>query len=80
VMLRSRQANRDPDVFVLTSDSGEPISSAIIRSTVLKPIGRRLKMPWLSWQAIQRTHVSLMSELRPQLSHDLVLKLRRADH
>lgn len=80
VMHRSQQANSDPDVFVLTSESGKPISSATVRNTVLKPIGRRLKMPWLSWQVIQRTHVSLMTELRPHLSHDLVLKLGRADH
>jgi integrase len=74
-ILKSQQTNSDPDVFVLTSELGSPISSATARDTVLKPIGRRLNMPWLSWQVIKRTQVSLMMELRTQLSHDLVLNL-----
>jgi hypothetical protein len=74
-ILKSQQTNSDPDVFVLTSELGSPISSATARDTVLKLIGRRLNMPWLSWQVIKRTQVSLMMELRTQLSHDLVLNL-----
>jgi integrase len=79
-ILRSQETNSDPHVFVLTSRSGKPISSATARGKVLKTIGRRLKMPWLSWQVIKRTHASLMTELRPQLSHDLILKLGHEDH
>jgi len=74
-VLKSQQANTDPEAFVLTTELGKPISSATARDTVLKPIGRRLNMPWLSWQVIKRTHVSLMTELRTQLSQHLVLKL-----
>lgn len=74
-ILRSQHADTDPEAFVLTSELGKPISSATARDTVLKPIGRRLNMPWLSWQVIKRTHVSLMKELRTQLSQHLVLKL-----
>jgi integrase len=74
-ILKAQQPNSDPDVFVLTSELGSPISSATARDTILKPIGRRLNMPWPSWQVIKRTHLSLMMELRTQPSHDLVLNL-----
>ncbi len=30
-------------------------------------------MPWLSWQVLKRAHDALLSELRVQLSNDLVL-------
>ena len=77
-MLRSQHPNSGSDAFVLTSESGKPISSANARDTVLKPIGQRLNVPWLSWQVIKRTHISLMTELRSKLSHDLVVNLGQA--
>jgi integrase len=76
--LRSRHPINGPDAFVLTSESGDPISSVSARYSVLKPIGRRLNVPWLSWQVIKRTHVSLMTELQSKLSHDLVVNLGQA--
>jgi hypothetical protein len=32
----------------------------------LKPIGKELQMPWLSWQVIRRTHTTLAHELGMQ--------------
>ena len=72
-ILKAQQRNSHPEAFVLTSESGSPISAATVRDTVLKPLGRRLNMPWLSWQVIRRTHASFMTELRTKISHDLVV-------
>ena len=66
-MLTSQFGKRNPNAFVLTSESGNPISAANARDTVLKPIGRRLKMPWLSWQVIKRTQTALMTEFLSSL-------------
>lgn len=38
----------------------------------LKPIARKLHMPWLSWQVLRRAHEDLISELRTRLADDLI--------
>jgi integrase len=53
--------------FVLVSDTGQPISSADLRSSRLSQVGRKLGIPWLSWRVLCRAHVVLLSEFRPQL-------------
>jgi integrase len=74
--LKRARKRAGPDCFVLASRSGNPICPASIRMSKLKPIGRRLGMPWLSWQVLKRAHDSLLRELRIQLNDELVISLR----
>ena len=74
--LRRGQRRSDPDSFVIPSRPGAPLSPTSVRMLSLKPIGQKLEMPWLSWQVLKRAHETLLSELRIQLSHDLVLSAR----
>jgi hypothetical protein len=46
------------DDFVLVSRAGTPINETNIAARRLKPIGKALDMPWLSWQ-FRRTHTAL---------------------
>jgi site-specific recombinase XerD len=74
--LRQRRRVADSNCFVITSREGNPIRPASVRMLRLKPIGRELAMPWLSWQVLKRAHGALLSELRTQLSDELVLSRR----
>jgi integrase len=47
------------DDFVLVSRAGTPINETNIAARRLKPIGKALEMPWLSWQVFRRTHAAL---------------------
>lgn len=78
IKLRRRQGIADTNSFVIASREGNPIRPASVGTLRLKPIGRELEMPWLSWQVLKRAHDALLSELRVQLSDDLVLSTR--DH
>jgi len=73
-LLRLRQeANQlDGNSFVLAARSGEPIRPAALQKSRLIAIGRRISMPSLSWRHIKRAHSAILSELRVQLSTDLV--------
>lgn len=73
-LLRLRQeANQlDENSFVLAARSGEPIRPAALQKSRLSDIGRRIAMPSLSWRQIRRAHSAMLSELRVQLSTDLV--------
>jgi integrase len=61
--LRQRQRYTGPDDFVLASRVGTPVNEKDIAKRRLKPIGKRMKMPWLSWRAFSRTHTTLAHEL-----------------
>jgi integrase len=76
--LRRRHGIADPNSFVIATRDGNPIRPSSVGTLRLKPIGRELEMPWLSWQVLKRAHEALLSELRVQLSDDLVLSTR--DH
>jgi integrase len=73
VLLRLRQRRKaDPDCFVVATREGDPVSPTNVRELRLKPIARKLDMPWLSWQVLKRADEELLSELRIKLSNDLV--------
>ena len=55
-----------PDDFVLVSRVGTPINGNGIAARRLKPIGKHLQMPWLSWHVFRRTHTALAYELGMQ--------------
>ena len=62
--------------YVVATSSGAPICPSSLRILRLKPIGRKLDMPWLSWQVLKGAHETLLSELRLQLNNDLVLSVQ----
>ena len=62
-----------PDDFVLVSRAGTPINETNIAARRLKPIGKALEMPWLTWQVFRRTHTAL-----PYLPGNGVPGIRRA--
>jgi len=64
--LSQRAKFTSPDDFVLISRAGTPINQANIVSRRLRPIGRQLQMPWLSWHVILRTHTAFASEFKTQ--------------
>jgi integrase len=68
--LNRRRKYTGPDDFVLASQAGTPISEHYISVRRLKPIGKRLQMPWLSWRVFRRTRASLLNELELQC-HEL---------
>ncbi len=59
-----------PDDFVLVSRTGAPVDAKEIATRRLRPIGRDLQMPWLSWQVFYRTRKSLLYELGIQFQSD----------
>jgi len=74
ILLRLKQeaVSADPNAFVLATPSGAPIRPASLRMERLKVIGRKIAVPWLSWQVVKRAHDAMLSELRIQLNSDLV--------
>ncbi len=44
-----------PEDFVLVSETGTPVNETNIASRRLRPIGKELNMPWLSWHVFRRT-------------------------
>ena len=70
--LKRHRTIADRNGFLIADHEAEPISPSSIRIRRLRPIGRRLDMPWLSWQVLKRGHDELLSELRINLTNDLV--------
>jgi integrase len=69
--LRQRLRYTGSDDFVLVSAVGTPINEKDIAMRHLKPIGRAMQMPWLSWRVFSRTHTALAYQFGTQ-SLDLV--------
>src|SRR5215469_1774738 len=65
----------EPETFVLKHLGGTPLCPDDICSH-LKLIGREVGIPWLSWPALKRAHQTLLSDLRVQLSGELILGVR----
>ncbi|MGA7411461.1 MAG: hypothetical protein WBW33_13345 [Bryobacteraceae bacterium] len=61
--LRHRAKFTGPDDLVIVGRAGSPINHGRFTRR-LKAIGKDLQMPWLSWQALHRTHGTLAYELR----------------
>jgi hypothetical protein len=74
ILLRLKQEalSPDPNAFVLSTPAGAPIRPTSLRVTRLNVIGRKIAVPWLSWQVVKRAHGAMLSELRMQLNNDLV--------
>ena len=61
--MRERAQFAGPDDAVFASRTGKPVDEHNIARRHLKPVGRRLGMPWLSWHCFRRTHTTLSNEL-----------------
>ncbi len=75
VLLQLKQSRRivDRDQFLIATTEGHAMRPADTLIMYLKPVGKRLGMPWISWQILRRAHQSLLSELRTRLTNELVL-------
>jgi integrase len=62
-----------PDDFVLVSRAGTPIDEHNVAARKLKPIGRALGMPWLSWHVFRRTHTTLANQLGMQFGDRMAM-------
>ena len=78
--LRRRKGSPSPDDFVLEEQAGQPISIIGLRTARLKPIGRKVGAPWLSWRVLARAHVAALSEFRSQLTAGLQLAVEEKPH
>jgi integrase len=67
--LPSQKGSSTPDDFVLLSETGHPVVPAGVRVGRLKPIGRKLGIPWLSWQVLRRAHTGFLVEFRSQFNN-----------
>ena len=74
--LSRREAEINKNEVVLVSETGDPIPPTSIHMARLKPIGRKLGLPWLSWQVLRRAHTSLLGEFRTDLA-DQILSNRK---
>lgn len=52
----------EPHDFVFASRLGRPINPSNVLARKLKPIGKELKIPWLSWQHLRRFHRDFLAE------------------
>jgi integrase len=60
--LSARGEFTEPDDFVLASRLGNPINPSNVLARRLKPIGKEMKIPWLSWQHLRRFHRDFLAE------------------
>jgi len=70
--LRREMRHFEPETFLLENQGGTPLCPMVICSR-LELIGREAGIPWLSWPALKRAHQTLLSDLRVQLSDELML-------
>jgi integrase len=72
--LSRQDPRRTPDDPVVSSKQGEPIPPMSIRMSRLAPIGQKLGISWLSWQALRRAHTTLLAEFRNELNDQFISK------
>jgi integrase len=58
--IRGKQRVQTDDSLVFQTRNGTPYSDTNLLHEQLKPVGRRLGMPWLSWHVLRRTHATLL--------------------
>jgi integrase len=66
-----------PNDFVLTSRGGSPVNQTNVLTRRLKPIGREMNIPGLSWHMVRRIHKELVTEFGSQFQ-DQVIGMARA--
>ena len=73
--LRRAPSQSGPEALLLKDIAGAPFHPGDICSR-LELIGREVGIPWLSWPVLKRAHQTLLSDLRAQLSNELILGIR----
>lgn len=58
--LRKRDPNKSDKDFVFSTPKGTPLSDTNLLRRDLKPAGRQIGAPWLSWHTLRRTHATLL--------------------
>jgi len=76
--LRARPDYTGPEDYVLVSRHGTPINSMNITARRLKPIARKLNMPWLTWSLLRKAHGTLEAEYGAEFEY-LLAKMVRSD-
>jgi integrase len=66
--LRDRTQSWSPESLVFCSRNGIPLNERNLIGRVLKPAGRKLGMPWLSWHVFRHTHATLGEQVGMALS------------
>ncbi len=69
-----------PNDFVFVSRNGAPIRPDNISARRLKPIGRSLNLPWLSWSVFNQTRFELRSQIGNIFDEELKAFLFHRDH
>jgi hypothetical protein len=64
--------------FVLTSRSGSPVNQTNLLTRRLKPIGRELNIPGLSWHMVRRIHKELITEFGAKFQDQMMGMVRTA--
>jgi integrase len=73
---RLREKAASGEHLVFQTRNGTPFSDTNLLHQHLKPVGRKLGMPWLNWHTLRRTHATLfqqaggtLREAQAQLGH-----------
>jgi len=61
-------ARKAPDDLVFSTCGGTPLDECNLARRVLKPVGKALGMPWLSWHVFRHTHSTLGEQIGMSLS------------
>ncbi len=61
--IKERTRFTGPDDPVFVARTGKPVDEHNVARRHLKPVGKSLGMPWLSWHCFRRTHTTLANEL-----------------
>ncbi len=56
------------DDLVFSSRNGTPLNERNLLRRFLKPAGRKLGIPWLSWHVFRHTHATLAEQIGMALS------------
>lgn len=68
VQIQAESKFTSPDDLVFSSRKGTPLNERNLLRRVLKPAGKQLGIPWLSWHTLRHTHATLGEQLGMALS------------
>ncbi len=57
--MKSASSFNQPDDFVFCSGTGTPLNEGNTMRRVVKPVAKKLDMPWLGWHVFRHTHATL---------------------
>ena len=66
--LRNTTRFPEPDHLVFSTRNGTPKRAGNLRHRVIKPVGKRLGMPWLNWHAFRYTFATIGEQLNLSLA------------